>query len=160
MVNLLQIVIILFVLCLPTEHLGIHKNSLKHVRAFQIELLEMLDFKERGRSECLEQNLQEQGREPTTNSTKTWCRRQDMNPGHIGGRRVLSPLRHPLLPEVPIFAQGIVEWAKRERAWKSPHARKARRGAFLAWVDFHGRSRFACSTIPEQKWGLLVVYPE
>ena len=24
-----------------------------------------------------------------------WCRRQDSNPGHIGGRRVLSPPRHP-----------------------------------------------------------------
>ena len=24
---------------------------------------------------------------------------------------------------------------------------------FLAWVDFHARSRFACSTIPEEKWG-------
>ena len=24
---------------------------------------------------------------------------------------------------------------------------------FLAWVDFHARSRFARSTIPEEKWG-------
>ena len=23
---------------------------------------------------------------------------------------------------------------------------------FLAWGDFHARSRFACSTIPEEKW--------
>ena len=29
---------------------------------------------------------------------------------------------------------------------------------FLAWDDFHARSRFAHSTIPEDKWGLLVVY--
>ena len=28
---------------------------------------------------------------------------------------------------------------------------------FLAWGDFHARSRFARSTIPEEKWGLLVV---
>ena len=27
-----------------------------------------------------------------------------------------------------------------------------------AWSDFHARSRFARSTIPERKWGLLVVY--
>ena len=26
------------VICLPTEHLGVFKNSLKRVRAFQIEL--------------------------------------------------------------------------------------------------------------------------
>ena len=24
---------------------------------------------------------------------------------------------------------------------------------FLAWVDFHARSRFDRSTIPEEKWG-------
>jgi len=30
---------------------------------------------------------------------------------------------------------------------------------FLAWGDFHARSRFARSTIPEEKGGLLVVYP-
>ena len=24
---------------------------------------------------------------------------------------------------------------------------------FLAWVDFHARSRFARTTIPEEKWG-------
>ena len=29
---------------------------------------------------------------------------------------------------------------------------------FLAWVDFHARSRFPRSTIPEEKWGLLEVY--
>ena len=28
-----------------------------------------------------------------------------------------------------------------------------------AWGDFHARSRFVRSTIPEEKWGLLVVYP-
>ena len=31
---------------------------------------------------------------------------------------------------------------------------------FLAWGDFHARSRFARSTIPEEKWGLLVVYEQ
>ena len=30
--------------------------------------------------------------------------------------------------------------------------------AFLAWSDFHARSRFARCTIPDEKWGLLVVY--
>ena len=68
---------------------------------------------------------------------------------------------------VPHFSSGIVERAKRERAWKSPHARKGdtRRGErkiflsprrvspFLAWGDFHARSRFAHSTILEEKWG-------
>ena len=65
------------------------------------------------------------------------------------------------LQVVPHFSSGIVERAKRERACKSPHARKARRGGerekwrvspFLAWGDFHARSRFARSTTPEDKW--------
>ena len=29
--------------------------------------------------------------------------------------------------------------------------------SFLAWGDFQARSRFACSTIPEEKWALLEV---
>ena len=81
---------------------------------------------------------------------------------------------------VPHFPSGIIERAKRQRAWKSPHTRKGdtRRGErkmrdygqrpsfwpfiflssrrvspFLALGDFHARSRFARSTIPEEKWG-------
>ena len=52
---------------------------------------------------------------------------------------------------VPHFYSGIVEWAKRERTWKSPHARKGV-SPFLAWGDFHARSPFARSPIPEKKW--------
>ena len=67
---------------------------------------------------------------------------------------------HFRLPVVPHFSSEIVEWAKRERAWKSPHAGKGdtRRGErkmrpFLVWGDFHARLRFARSTILEEKWG-------
>ena len=79
---------------------GVLKNSLKRVRASQIELeFESVGFsKERGKPEYPEKNLSEQGREPTTNSAHIWRRRQDSNPGHIGGGRVLSPLRHPCTP--------------------------------------------------------------
>ena len=34
-------------------------------------------------------------KEPTTNSTHIWRLVRDLNPGHIGGRQVLSPLQHP-----------------------------------------------------------------
>ena len=57
--------------------------------------LKVLVFKERGKPEYPEKNLSEQGKEPTTNSTHMWRRGQDSNPGHFGGRRELSPLRHP-----------------------------------------------------------------
>ena len=43
--------------------------------------LEMLVLEERRKPEYLEKNLSEQGKEPTTNSTHIWCRRQDLNPG-------------------------------------------------------------------------------
>ena len=56
-------------------------------------------FGERGKPEYPEKNLLEKRREPTTNSTHMRRRRWDLNPGQIGGRRVLSPLRHPLLPK-------------------------------------------------------------
>ena len=57
--------------------------------------LEVLVFEERGKPEYPGKNLSEQRREPTTNSTQIWPRRQDLNPDHTDGRRVLSPLRHP-----------------------------------------------------------------
>ena len=62
--------------------------------------LEMLVFEERRKPEYPEKNLSEQRREPTTNSTHIWRRRRDLNPRHIGGRRALSPARHPLLPRL------------------------------------------------------------
>ena len=38
-------------------------------------------------------------REPTTNSTHIWRRAgSESNPGHIGGKQALPPLRHKLLP--------------------------------------------------------------
>ena len=58
--------------------------------------LEILVFEERGKPKYPEKNLSEQRREPTTNSTHIWRDRQDLNPGHIGRRRALSILRHPL----------------------------------------------------------------
>ena len=57
--------------------------------------LEMLVFKERVKPENPEKNLSEHSREPTTNSTHIWHRVWESNPGHIGGRQALSPLRHP-----------------------------------------------------------------
>ena len=60
--------------------------------------MEVLVFKERGKPENPEKNLSEQGREPTTNSTHICNSGRELNPGHIGGRRALSPLRHPCSP--------------------------------------------------------------
>ena len=45
--------------------------------------LEMLVSEERGKPECLEKNLLEQRREPTTNSTQIWHRCRNLNLGHI-----------------------------------------------------------------------------
>ena len=53
---------------------------------------------------------------------------------------------------VPHFSSGIVERAKRARVKINPRE-KRRHAPFLAWVDFHARSHFARSTIPEEKWG-------
>ena len=40
---------------------------------------------------------------------------------------------------------------KRQAAGREKNARRV--SPFLAWGDFHARSRFARSTIPEEKWG-------
>ena len=48
--------------CLPTTHLGVLENSLKRVRAFQIELeFRSVGFEERGKPEYPEKNLSEKG---------------------------------------------------------------------------------------------------
>ena len=115
----------------------------------------------------------------------------------LTNKRIIG-INWPRLRVAPNFSSGIVEQAKRQREWKSPHARKCetRRGErkmlgqtsnlgrvrsiiwirskndlsserakyliflsprrvspFLAWGDFYARSRFARSTIPEEKWG-------
>ena len=57
----------------------------------------MLVFEERGKPEYPGKNLSEQSREPT-NSTHIWRRIRESIPGHISGRRVLSPLRQPCSP--------------------------------------------------------------
>ena len=77
----------------------IHKVVLRLPDSWSNWNLEMLVFEERGKPEYPEKNLSEKRREPTTNSTHMRRRRWDLNPGQIGGRRVLSPLRHPLLPK-------------------------------------------------------------
>ena len=46
---------------------------------------------------------------PATNSTHKWRRHRDLNPGHIGGRRALSPLRHPLLLHFPLIYPTLQE---------------------------------------------------
>jgi len=58
----------------------------------------MLVFEERAKLEYPENNLSEQSREPTTNSTYTCCRVRESNAGHIGERQALSPLSPSLLP--------------------------------------------------------------
>ena len=60
---------------------------------------------------------------------------------------------------VPRLSSRTVERAKRERAWKSPHLRKGDTRLGLAWGAFRARSRFACSTITEEKWGTTRLLP-
>ena len=45
-----------------------------------------------------------------TNSTHFWCLVRGSNPGHIGGRRVLSPLRHPCFP--CCFYKKVKPWSQ------------------------------------------------
>ena len=45
-------------------------------------------------------------------SQPTYDAERESNPGHIGGRQVLSPLRHPCSPELAylystVFLQGV-----------------------------------------------------
>ena len=72
--------------------------------------LKMWAFDERGKTEYQAKIFSEHRKEPTTNSTHIWRRRRDLNPGHIGGRRVLSPLRHLNPHPLPPCTRGKVTW--------------------------------------------------
>ena len=61
----------------------IHKVVLRLPKSWSNWNLEILVSEERGKPECLEKNLLEQRREPTTNSTQIWHRCQNLNLGHI-----------------------------------------------------------------------------
>ena len=56
------------------EAFKILKNSLKRVRAFQIELeIGRVGLEERRKPGYQEKNISEHRREPTANSTHIWC---------------------------------------------------------------------------------------
>ena len=63
-----------------------------------------------GKTEYPAKIFSEHRKEPTRNSTHIWRRRRDLNPGHIGGRRVLSPLRHLNPHPLPPCTRGMVTW--------------------------------------------------
>ena len=54
--------------------------------------------------------------------------------------------------KITSLEKGEARWGERKKFSLSPP-----RLASLACGDFHARSHFARSTIPEGKWGLLVV---
>ena len=66
------------------------------------------------------------------------------------------------LTETPFFLRDSRASERRARLKITPREkgekRETPRLAFLAMGDFHARSRFARSTIPKEKRGLLVVY--
>ena len=88
----------------------------------------MLVFEERGKPEYPEKNLSEQSREPT-NSTHIWRRVRESNPGHIGGRQALSPLRQLCSPQLcsPSGRSSEIELIERVSERKQKKQRRAER---------------------------------
>ena len=74
--------------------------------------LEEFVFMERGKPKYPEKNLPYERREPTTNSTHIWGQRQNLNPGDIGGRRVLLPPGHSWLYSIFVDGEGMRGWGK------------------------------------------------
>ena len=87
--------------------------------------LVMSVFEERGKPEYLEKNLSEQSREPTTNWTRICCKGWESNPGHHGGKQVLSPQHHRGLPRglsdkwhcVKMWRQIVTKVPTTDRSW-------------------------------------------
>ena len=111
--------------------------------------LKVLVFEDRGKPEYPEKNLSEQRREPTANSTHICRRRRDLNPGHIGARRALSPLRHPCSPPyLPLAAkwQFTLTWLSGARAQDKNKQYYCR---FPFFSDFYSVMRFKENSLPD-----------
>ena len=97
----------------------------------------MLVFEERGKPEYPEKNLSEQRRETTTNSTHELrrVRARESIPSHIGRRKVLSPLRHPLLPLIKAHSVGFNDYVRALNLmisqWSSYKNKHTHRGVVL-----------------------------
>lgn len=78
-------------ICLPPKQK--HLAALEHVREFQVAGigLTVLVFEKRKKPEHSGKNLSKQRRKPTSNQPTNDIDRQDLSPGNIGGRRVISP---------------------------------------------------------------------
>ena len=117
------------------------------IHCFQIELkFRSVDFCGRRKTGEPGEKPSEQGREPTTNSAHMWRRVRESNPGHIGGRRVLSLLHHPCSPYDCSTSHswhrfGLQWWRfhAKEKTWevKLPH-----------WWRFHAKEKKSEVKIP------------
>ena len=117
--------------------------------------LEMFVFEEREKPECPEKNLSEQRRESTTNFTHIWHLRQDLNPGRIGGRRALSLLRHPLLPElIRLRTRSRAEegkaWSEGENGERDWGKTRKIRVFFVFFITLGAHA--PCAKIPRQRF--------
>ena len=104
-------------------------------------------------------------------SSPTRLPERESSLGREAGKQTLMnwPRHRPRV--VPIFPQG--QQSERNAREREKNPKRERRDAavrkkfhfclspprlaFLAWGDFHALSRFACTTFPEEKQGLIVV---
>ena len=101
--------------------------------------LEVLVFEERGKRENRREKPLGTKREPTTNSTSIWLRRRDLNPGQIGGRRMLPPVRNPCSPSSSESRSLVIIVARNDG--------KRERGRLTPFISSHRFPRAAVLTI-------------
>ena len=107
----------------------------------------------------------EQGREPTTNSIHIWRQVRESNPGHIGDRRALSPLRHPYSPDwgltvwlTHLLTDPLTDWlAHRLTDWLVTDSLT---DSWLTnWpagcLTYHRIHRFFCTSLSPMLWTFL-----
>ena len=88
-------------------------------KASQVKLeFESVGYEDREKPEYPEKSLPDQRRGAITNSTHVLRRRRDLNPGHKGGRPVVSPLQAILAP------QQITKNASQYKEYTLPADRK------------------------------------
>ena len=89
---------------------------------------------------------------------ESWRRETSSPPSPLPHQK--SPLPYPLRKAWYSgyhLSSGIVEWAKRERTWKSPHARKRHRVSPFSRGLIFTRARVSLALLSLRKNGVLLV---
>ena len=113
---IIMIIIIIMMIIIIIKHLFVYPRYSLHLKSAQ-QLVQFVFVRSRSNWNLAVLAFEERGkpgekplrgrREPTTNSTHVLRRDRELNRGYVGGRRVLSTLRHSCSPGLTLLPHSV-----------------------------------------------------